>query len=123
LLFAVGLGALMGLIGAAILGRFIYQHRAEPRFMLPAMVLDVWVIAGLAQRRLESRWVLRLRVIRWALLTGEIVWWIPFLIVAFKGFWDLDAYKVLGNSANQMWWSDWRLSRWKSGCRKNSVRV
>jgi hypothetical protein len=32
------------------------------------------------------------------LLTGQVVWWIPFLIVALKGFWDVDAYKVFGTA-------------------------
>src|ERR1039457_7285897 len=48
LAFFVGLGALIGLIGPVILGQFIYQHWAEPRFVLPAVVLHVWVIANLA---------------------------------------------------------------------------
>jgi hypothetical protein len=113
----MGLGALIGLIGPVILGQFIYQHWAEPRFVLPAVVLHVWVIASMAasirqiamaleidyakpialiQKQLESLRVLRIRITQWALLTGQVVWWIPFLIVALKGFWDVDAYKVLG---------------------------
>ena len=117
LAFFMGLGALIGLIGPVILGQFIYQHWAEPRFVLPAVVLHVWVIASLAasirqiamalqidydkpialiQKQLESLRVLRIRITQWALLTGQVVWWIPFLIVALKGFWDVDAYKVFG---------------------------
>ncbi len=119
LAFFVGLGALVGLIGPVILGQFIYQHWAEPRFVLPAVVLHVWVIANLAasirqitmallidydkpiaviQKQLESLRVLRIRITQWALLTGQVVWWIPFLIVALKGFWDVDAYKVFGTA-------------------------
>jgi hypothetical protein len=115
----MGLGALIGLIGPVILGQFIYQHWAEPRFVLPAVVLHVWVIASLAasirqiamalqidydkpialiQKQLESLRVLRIRITQWALLTGQVVWWIPFLIVALKGFWDVDAYKVFGTA-------------------------
>jgi hypothetical protein len=124
--FFVGLGALLGLIGPVILGQFIYQHWAEPRFVLPAVVLDVWVIANLAssirqlvmavqidydkpiaviQKQLELLRVLRIRTTQWALLTGQLVWWTPFLIVALKGLLDVDAYKVfdtaylLGNLA------------------------
>jgi hypothetical protein len=117
LAFFMGLGALIGLISPVILGQFIYQHWAEPRFVLPAVVLHVWVIASLAasirqiamaleidydkpiasiQKQLESVRVLRIRITQWALLTGQVVWWIPFLIVALKGFWDVDAYKVFG---------------------------
>jgi hypothetical protein len=113
--FSVGLGALLGLIGPVILGQFIYQHWTEPRFVLPAVVLDIWVIAILAasirqmamavqidydkpiaviQKQIESLRVLRIRTTQWALLTGQVVWWTPFLIVALKGFLDVDAYKV-----------------------------
>ena len=113
--FSVGLGALLGLIGLVILGQFIYQHWTEPRFVLPAVVLDIWVIAILAasirqmamavqidydkpiaviQKQIESLRVLRIRTTQWALLTGQVVWWTPFLIVALKGFLDVDAYKV-----------------------------
>jgi hypothetical protein len=115
--FVVGLGALIGLIGPVVFGRFIVQHWAEPRFALPAVVLHVWVIANLAasirlmaralrvgydgpiaviQKQLESLRAMRIRFTQWALLTGQVVWWIPFLIVALKGIWDVDAYKVLG---------------------------
>jgi hypothetical protein len=117
LAFFAGLGALIGLIGLVILGQFIYQHWAEPRFVLPAVVLHVWVIASVAgsirqitmalqidydkpvaliQKQLESLRVLRIRITQWALLTGQVVWWIPFLIVVLKGLWDVDTYKVLG---------------------------
>jgi hypothetical protein len=117
LAFFMGLGALIGLIGPVIVGQFIYQHWAEPRFVLPAVVLHVWLIASLAasirqiamalqidydkpialiQKQLESLRVLRIRITQWALLTGQVVWWIPFLMVALKGFWDVDAYKVFG---------------------------
>jgi hypothetical protein len=113
--FFTGLGALLGLIGAVILGPFIYRHWAEPRFAVPAIALDVWVIANMAasirlmamalqidfdkpiaviQKQIESLRMLRIRVTQWALLTGQLVWWIPFLIVALKGFCDVDAYKV-----------------------------
>jgi len=113
----VGLGALIGLVGPVILGQFIYQHWTEPRFALSGVILDVWVIANLAasirqmamalridydkpvaviQKQLGSLRVLRIRTIQWALLTGQMVWWIPFLIVTLKGIWDVDAYKVLG---------------------------
>jgi hypothetical protein len=115
-LFA-GLGVFLGLFTLAILGRFIYTHWAEPRFAIPAVGLHVWVIVFAAasirqivmalqidcnkpiasiQRQIELLRVLRLRVIRWAILTGQLVWWIPFVIVALKGLWGVDAYKVFG---------------------------
>jgi flagellar biogenesis protein FliO len=117
--FLVSLGASIGLIILVILGRFIHAHWAEPRFALPAMVLQVWVIASLAasirqmamalqidydkpiaaiQKQIESLRVLRIRITQWALLTGQVVWWTPFLIVALKGFWYVDAYQVFGTA-------------------------
>jgi hypothetical protein len=114
--FFTGMGVFLGLITLVILGRFIHTHWAEPRFALPAVGLHVWVIAYVAtsirliamalqidynkpivliQKQIESLREQRLRVIRWALLTGQLVWWIPFLVVVLKGFWDVDAYKVL----------------------------
>lgn len=115
--FLAGLGALIGLIGPVILGQFIYQHWKEPRFAVPAALLDAWLIASVAaairqmvsalqidydqpvtviQKQLESLRVLRIRIMGWALLTGQLIWWTPFLIVALKGFWDVDAYQTFG---------------------------
>lgn len=113
-----GVGTLLGLISLVILGQFIHAHWAEPRFALPGMALHVWVIAyvvtsirqmvmalqidfnkpvTLVQKQIESLRVLRLHVVRWALLTGQLVWWIPLLVVMLKGFWEVDAYKVFGS--------------------------
>ena len=111
-----GLGVLLGLIALVMLGGFIHAHWEESRFALPALGLHVWVIAYVAasireitmalqidynqpivsiQKQIESLRALRVRVIRWAFLSGQLVWWTPFLIVALKAFWDVDAYKVL----------------------------
>jgi hypothetical protein len=115
--FFTGMGVFLGLITLVTLGEFIHAHWAEPRFALPAVGLHIWVIAyvaasirqmamalqidynrpiALIQKQIESLRVLRLQVIRWALLTGQLVWWIPFLIVVLKGLWDVDTYQVLG---------------------------
>jgi hypothetical protein len=115
--FFAGLEAAVGLVLPVILGQFIYAHWIEPRFVLPAVALDVWAIANVAalfremamalqinydrpiatiQTQLESLRLLRIRVTQWALLTGQLVWWVPFTIVALKGFWGVDAYRVFG---------------------------
>jgi hypothetical protein len=107
-----GMGVFLGLITLVILSRFIHTHWAEPRFALSAVGLHVWVIAYVAasirqmamalqidynkpitliQKQIESLRATRLRVIRWTLLTGQLVWWIPFLVVVLKGLWDVDA--------------------------------
>jgi hypothetical protein len=117
--FFVGMEAAVGVILPVILGPFIYAHWTEPRFVLPAVALDLWAIANVAglfremamaleidydkpiatiQTQLESLRVMRIRVTQWALLTGQLVWWVPFAIVAFKGFWGVDAYKVFGGT-------------------------
>ena len=49
------------------------------------------------QKRIEALGLLRLRIIRWALITGPIVWWLPFLVVAFKAVFDLDVYQTFGD--------------------------
>jgi hypothetical protein len=113
------LEALLGAAVTLMTGQFIYAHWHEPRFVVPAMVLHIWVIANVAaavrqavmalqidhakpiasiQKQLESLRVLRIWVIRWDLLTGQIVWWIPFLIVAFKSFAGVDVYQVCGET-------------------------
>jgi hypothetical protein len=117
--FFVGLEAAVGLVLPVILGQFIYAHWTEPRFVLPAVALDVWAIANVAalfremamalrinydkpiatiQTQLENLRVLRIRVTQWALLTGQLVWWVPFTIVALDGFWGVDAYQVFGGT-------------------------
>jgi hypothetical protein len=112
-----GAGALFGLAVLVALGNFIYGHWAEPRFALPGVVVQVWSIAMLAasvrmtamavridygmpvaeiQNEIERLRALRIRVTQWGLLTGQVVWWTPFLIVALEGFWGVDAYQTLG---------------------------
>jgi hypothetical protein len=99
------------------LGSFLYAHAGEPRYAWPAAMLHVWAIGALAgtigqlvlairinyeqpvveiQRRIAELRLVRLRVIRWALATGLVVWWLPLLVVACKGFFGLDAYHVFG---------------------------
>jgi hypothetical protein len=110
-----GAGVFQGAICLVILGGFIYTHWTEPRFAVPALLLHVWIIAytaasirliamalhveyakpiALIQKEIGALRMLRLQMIRWALLTGQVVWWIPALIVALKGLWDVDAYQV-----------------------------
>lgn len=113
----LGLEALLAFAGLLLLGSFIHAHFHEPRFWLPAVSLNLWIIATLGasvrqillanqidydepiaviQKQLASLQLLAIRTNRWALLTGQLLWWIPFVIVAFKGLLDVDAYQAFG---------------------------
>jgi hypothetical protein len=96
------------------LGSFLAGHIAEPRFLIPGLVLHVFVlltaidagrqavaIGGLdmgqpiveMQRRIESLRLQRLRTTRLVLLLSPLLW-IPMLIVALKGLLGVDAYAI-----------------------------
>ena len=100
------------------LGSFIADHIAEPRFALPALLLDVFVIAlmGLGirqlvalgatdpaepvvalQKRTESLRIERLRAVKLILLASPLIW-VPMLIVGLKGFLGADAYAIFDHA-------------------------
>lgn len=83
------------------------------RFFIPALALQIWtVIAGLVtfrerealravdfagppaavQQRLAYLRLGRARSFWWALLTGQLLWWIPFVIVVARGVFGLDLW-------------------------------
>ena len=89
-------------VGLVMLGNFLADHFSHVRFAWPAAVLDIWFMLGLGvaiwqlvlvkgidydapvaaiQRQLGQLRIVRLRSIRWALLTGQVVWWIPFYLI------------------------------------------
>lgn len=98
-----------------LLGSFIAENIGEPRFLIPALVLEIWVIVMHAthvylrdalrkvnfgdpvvavQQQLESIRQKRLTQFKWGFLTGQVVWWIPFVIVVFRGLFQVDLYTV-----------------------------
>jgi hypothetical protein len=100
------------IIGA--LGSFIYAHISLPRFVVPAIALDVYSIGmvillarqiaaalqidysqpiATIQRRVEALRVLRIRNTQWAVLVGLVVW-VAFLIVVMKAAFDVDIYQA-----------------------------
>ena len=112
-----GTGAALEFVGIILTGQFLAAHWDEPRFLGPALLLHGWLIAMFAsavrqvilvqgidygqpiagiQRQLEELRVLRLRTTKWGLLTGQLVWWAPWLVVGMKGFFGRDAYEVFG---------------------------
>lgn len=100
------------------LGSFIYENIATPRFALPGVALDVFAIAiliamvrqiagalqidydkpiAIIQKQLGELRVFRIRYIQGIFLLATLVW-TPLLIVALKGFWGLDAYRLFGTA-------------------------
>jgi MFS family permease len=103
LAFVIGFGAFL----AGTWGRW--------EFFFPALFLDIWTIAmgviTLAERtrlhdvdfsapvleiqkRLAALQAERARAFQWAFLTGQVLWWIPFVIVLFWGLFHVDLYRV-----------------------------
>jgi hypothetical protein len=85
-----------------LLNIFLATHANQPALFLTALVLDIWVIAtGVVQVRQQqalrnldfglpllelqaqvaSLRIARIRSFNLAFLTGQIVWWIPFVVV------------------------------------------
>jgi len=108
----IGLGSVTTLAVIMWLGRFVYDHRTMPRFVLPAAALDVLAIAALAtairqialalqtdygqpvatiQRRLEKLRMARIRYVE-AILIASPLLWIPMFIVAMEAIWGIDVY-------------------------------
>lgn len=104
----------LNLAVALWLGSFLAEHASEPRFLLPAAVLAVGVIALIVdcvrqmvtlktvdpaepvaamQKKLGRLRVQRTRTMQWILLTAPLVW-IPLLIVGLEGLLGLDAYAI-----------------------------
>ncbi|MGA2738976.1 MAG: hypothetical protein ABSG65_16180 [Bryobacteraceae bacterium] len=118
LAFFLGLESVIQFAVVVALGSFIYEHIAMARFALPAAALDVFAIAiliaiirqivaalqidydqpiAIIQKQLEDLRVLRIRYIQGIFLVATLVW-TPLLIVALKGLWGLDAYRLLGTA-------------------------
>jgi hypothetical protein len=96
-----------------LLGHFLGTHANQPALFVTALVLDVWVIAeGIAkvrqqealrnldyglpllelQARVEALRIARIRSFNRAFLTGQIVWWIPLVVVVFAGAFGVNLY-------------------------------
>ena len=99
----------------AFFGWFIARHIDEPAFLLPAVLLQAWTVVMLAlsihqrsqlrgldygrpvlelQRQIEQIKIARLNTFKWAFLTGQLLWWIPFVLVLFKGLLGVNLYTV-----------------------------
>jgi hypothetical protein len=102
-------------ITVLFLGSFVGDHWNDVRFAAPGALLLAWTLAmgalharervlieqidyGAApsqiQQRLAKLREQRARTFQWALLTGQLVWWVPFFIVIMKGLLDVDLYTI-----------------------------
>ena len=102
-----GFGMAAWITTAVLVGVFLGAHADEPALFATALVIEVWVIAtGMAQvqqklalrnldfglpllelqARVESLRIARIRAFNIALLTGQIVWWIPMIVVVAGAF-------------------------------------
>ena len=99
----------------AFFGWFIARHIDQPTFLLSAVLLQAWTVVMLAlnihqrsqlraldyglpvlelQRQFEQIKIARLNTLKWAFLTGQLLWWIPFVLVVFKGLLGVNLYTV-----------------------------
>jgi len=107
---------LMAIVAVVWLGDFIASHLREPRFFLPAGLVDVGVIALLGvcirqlaliaslnyslpvvtvQKELGKLRVLRIRTTKWTMMLSFVLWF-PVLVVLFEGFLGVDLWRILG---------------------------
>lgn len=112
LFWGIGSELIANSAGIALLGAFAAQHVHEPRFLIPAIVLDVYaialVLAGarqlgeinavdydepvvVIQRRLAGLRLMRIRTTLATLLFAPLMW-VPLLVVALRGLFGVDAY-------------------------------
>jgi hypothetical protein len=98
-----------------LLGNFAADHVGQWRFFLPAVALHVWTVVMLAtgifqraalrkvdygrpvlelQRELLMLRRQRITTFKWAFLTGQVLWWIPLMIVLFKAVFGVDLFEL-----------------------------
>jgi hypothetical protein len=111
-------GSIFILIVIVWLGRFIAAYHSMPRFVWPAVMLDLMAIAALGaltaqiglalgmnynqpvaviQKRLETLRKLRIRCTQAIFLTAALTW-APIFIVFMKVFLGVDVYRVFGTT-------------------------
>jgi len=114
----LGIGSMFMLVVIVSLGAFTARNWATPKFTIPAILLDIAAIAALAalnaqigmalkidynqpiaaiQKRLETLRKLRIRYVQAILVSGALLW-MPLFIVAMKGFFGADVYRLFATS-------------------------
>ena len=113
--FAVLAGSLGNLLVVLWLGSFMADHFREPRFVIPAAILDAGAIVLLVvsgqqvvrmrtvdrgkpvmevQRELQLLQIRRINLTRWIVFLSPLLW-TPLAIVILKAAFGVDAYQVL----------------------------
>ncbi len=116
LTLGLGLEAVLTFVAIAALGDFLYTNRSLPRFAFPAAALDLCAIVifialirqitlamqidygkpiAVIQKQIVELQRLRIRSLQ-GIFLGATLAWIPLLIVAFKGLFGLDTYRLFG---------------------------
>ncbi len=114
--WALGMEMVLGIITVLLTGSFVADHVSEPRFLVPGLVLHLFVIAQFAmlvrhtvatrqidfgapivdiQRRIEALRVSMIRTTMGTFLLSPLLW-PPLLIVVLAGLFGVDAYAALG---------------------------
>jgi len=114
----LALGSITLLAVIVWLGAFTAKYWATPKFTIPAILLDLAAIAALValnaqigmalkidynqpiaaiQKRLEKLRLFRIRYIQ-AILVSAALLWMPLFIVALKGFFDADVYRLFATA-------------------------
>lgn len=113
----VGAGVFLAVVGMGWLAPWIVSHWWEPEFALPAVAMYAWLLGTVVfavrqmvmalrmdwsrpvlelQREMEALHAFRMWGVKWALLTGQVVWWVPALVVLGKAWAGVDLYAVCG---------------------------
>jgi len=108
------LGTIMNALVIPLVGLFIGLNHGSPKYLVPAIAVDLYFIAALVvharqvhllsdldytgpvaaiQRRIVTLVRLRLRFAQWITMT-VVLMWVPFSIVVAKAFLDVDLYAV-----------------------------
>lgn len=109
---------LMSIPALAFLAIFIRNHISEPRYVIPAAVLDLFAIYSVIscgwqmgtlsnidysqpvvaiQKKIQKVKLVRLATVKWGFLLWPVLW-IPFTIVFFRGIFGIDGYVMFRGS-------------------------